>query len=256
MQGSRDMDIREVQAAGSGAAWAPPPRWARRAAAVVFLSTVPSAIWRTSMALGVPVGADGPYVREHYGSLGWCTAYVVGLSVLLMGLAALTFGLVRPWGEIAPRWMPVIGGRPVRRLAAVIPAGAGAVALTLLWCAVFSGIDEIFDVYGLDGAERVVVLLCYAPMLLWGPLLGAVTVSYAKRARTGRASPVQDGRQAGPPPRPRIDADPATQICPRTEAGSSVQPMTGPKAARTIGTEASEPATATSRRVLCCSPRS
>lgn len=159
----------------------PPPRWARRAAVLTVLTTVPSALWRTAMALGLPVGADGDYVRSHYGSLGWGTVYVFGLSVLLIALASLTLGLVQPWGEVVPRWIPWMGGRPVRRLAAVIPAGAGALALTLLWTVVFSGVGEIFTLYGLDGAEALVVGACYTPLLLWGPLLAAITVSYAKR---------------------------------------------------------------------------
>lgn len=52
--------------------------------------------------------------------------------------------------------------------------------------ATFSNIEGLFEQYGLDGAERIVVLACYAPLLLWGPLLGAVTVSYARRTGVGR----------------------------------------------------------------------
>ena len=37
----------------------------------------------------------------------------------------------------------------VRSLAAVI--SAGAVALSLMWAWLFSGIDEIFSIYGLNG---------------------------------------------------------------------------------------------------------
>ncbi len=161
----------------------PPPRWARRLATLTVLTTVPSALWRMAMAVGVPVGADGSYVDDHYGALGWGTAYVFGLSLLLVGLALLTLGLVRPWGERVPRWVPFIGEKRIPPLAAVIPAGVGAVAVTLMWVGVFSDLGPIFALYGLDGAERVVLLLCYSPLLLWGPFLGAVTVSYAKRTR-------------------------------------------------------------------------
>lgn len=106
-----------------------------------------------------------------------------GLSLLLVGLALLTLGLVRPWGERVPRWAPFVGGKRIPPLAAVIPAGAGAVSVTLMWVGVFSDLGPIFALYGLDGAERAVLLLCYAPLLLWGPFLGAVTVSYARRTR-------------------------------------------------------------------------
>lgn len=179
----RTSDGSVAAAAPPGRGVEPPPRWARRLATLTVLTTVPSALWRIAMAVGVPVGADGSYVDDHYGALGWGTVYVFGLSLLLVGLALLTLGLVRPWGERVPGWVPFIGEKRVPRLAAVIPAGAGAVAVTLMWIGVFSGLGPIFTLYGLDGAERVVLLLCYSPLLLWGPFLGAVTVSYAKRTR-------------------------------------------------------------------------
>lgn len=78
-----------------------------------------------------------------------------------------------------------------------LAAGTGALALTLLWLVSFSNFGDIFAIYGLDGAERVVVLACYAPMLLWGPLLAAVTVSYAKR--TGLRCQLASRRSAPPP---------------------------------------------------------
>ncbi len=179
----RISDGSAIVASSPGRGVKPPPRWARRLATLTVLSTVPSALWRMAMAVGVPVGADGSYVDDHYGALGLGTAYVFGLSLLLVGLALLTLGLVRPWGERVPGWVPFIGEKRIPPLAVVIPAGAGAVAVTLMWVGVFSDLDPIFALYGLDGAERVVLLLCYLPLLLWGPFLGAVTVSYAKRTR-------------------------------------------------------------------------
>jgi len=138
------------------------------------------------MALGLPVGVDGTYRREHYGFPGWGTAYVFGLTLLLVSLALLTLGLVRGWGEVIHRRIPCIGGRRVPPLAAIIPAGAGALALMLLWASAFSSISEILDVYGLRGTSRVVVIACYVPLLLWGPLLAGVTISYAQRTRSNR----------------------------------------------------------------------
>ena len=167
----------------AGPAVGVPPLWTRRAAALIVLATIPSGLWRTSMALGLPVGADDGYRRAHYGFPGWGTAYVVGLTLLLVGLASLGLGLVRPWGLVVPRWIPVLGGRPVRPLAAVLPAALGSLALTLLWVVAFANLGIIFDEYGLEGAERWVVGACYAPLLLWGPLLAAITLSYARRTR-------------------------------------------------------------------------
>ena len=165
-----------------------PPRWARRAAVVAALTTVPSGLWRTAMALGAPLGVDPAYRQEHYAFPGWGTAYVIGLTTFLLGLSSLTIGLVRPWGEVLPRWIPLVGGKRVPRLAAIIPAAAGATALTLLWAFMIANIEVIFIEYGLDGAERAVVLASYLPLLLWGPLLSAITVSYARRTRPITAS--------------------------------------------------------------------
>lgn len=162
------------------------PRWARRVATLAVLTPVPSGIWRCSMALGLPVGVDGTYRREHYGFPGWGTAYVFGLTLLLVSLALLTLGLVRRWGEVTPHWIPCIGGKRVPPLAAVVPAGAGALALMLLWASAFSSIGEILDIYGLQGTARVMVIACYVPLLLWGPLLAAVTISYAQRTLSHR----------------------------------------------------------------------
>jgi hypothetical protein len=83
--------------------------------------------------------------------------------------------------------VPFVGAKHVPRLAAIIPALAGALALTLLWATAFLNLDGIFVEYGLDGMERIVVLVCYAPLLLWGPLLAAVTASYAKRTESPAA---------------------------------------------------------------------
>ena len=175
-----------------------PPRWARRAATLTVLTTVPSGLWRMAMAVGVPVGVDRDYWSGHYGFPGWGTAYVFGLTLLLVALAFLTLGLVRPWGQVLPRWVPFVGGRLVPPLAAVISAAAGAVAVTLLWISAFSNLDGIFVLYGLEGVERIVVLVCYAPLLFWGPLLAAVTLSYAKRTGVGRKLPgVPDPSRSG-----------------------------------------------------------
>jgi hypothetical protein len=133
------------------------------------------------MALGLPVGVNESYRREHYGFQGWGTVYVVALTLLLLGLATLTLGLVRRWGEVTPRWMPFIGGKRVPPLAAIVPAATGALALTVMWVGVFLNAEDIFVVYGLEGRSRIVLIACYAPLLLWGPLLAAVTISYAHR---------------------------------------------------------------------------
>lgn len=150
---------------------------------MTVLTTVPSALWRIAMAIGIPVGASQEVVAERYGFPGWGTAYVFGLSFLLIGLACLTLGLVERWGEVVPRWTPLIGGRRVPPFAAAVPAFVGSALLTMLWITVMSNFGPIAKEYGLEGAEQAVVLACYFPLLLWGPLLAAVTASYLRRRR-------------------------------------------------------------------------
>ena len=154
----------------------PVPRWAVRAAHLVPLVTLPSGLWRIALVAGVPLGYDGviPF---------WEGVYIVGLSVVSEALALLTLGLVRPWGEVFPRWLPLVGGRRVPPLFAVTAATAGAAALTLIWwnatITFFLPDRNGFDVV-LDWGQ-VVIFVSYVPLVLWGPLLFAVTWAYYRR---------------------------------------------------------------------------
>ncbi|WP_327069625.1 hypothetical protein [Kitasatospora sp. NBC_01302] len=156
---------------------APPARWAVRAAQVAALTAAPSGVWRTVMGLGIPVGFD----TRELSVPGWFTVVCVAMSLGVEGLTFLTLGLVRPWGEVVPGWIPLIGGRRVAPLAAVVPASLGAAVLLLL---------TIPNARGFGGAKGaptgpalVLMDACYAPLLLWGPLLAVVTVDYYRRRR-------------------------------------------------------------------------
>ena len=77
--------------------------------------------------------------------------------------------------------MPLLGGRRVRPLAAIVPAALGALVLTAIWLYAFR------DSPGMDRLEfshvgwKVLLVACYLPLLAWGPLLGAVTYGYYRR---------------------------------------------------------------------------
>jgi hypothetical protein len=162
------------------------PRWADRAARLAVLTTVPSGLWRVALGVGVPLGFHGALKRLFDSHMpGWGTAYVIVLSALAETLAFLTVGLVRPWGRVAPRWLPWIGGRRIHPLAAAVPATLGAIAVTLItWAAALGGWQhEMSNPDSPHGAAGVLMTLCYAPLLLWGPLLGAVTVDFLRRSR-------------------------------------------------------------------------
>ena len=95
-------------------------RWIKAAAYAVPLCVLPSALWRLwALAEGLPPGC-------RQATQAWEPYYIAGLSVVSFGAALLTIGLVRPWGEVVPGWIPLVGGRTVPVRAAVTAASVGA----------------------------------------------------------------------------------------------------------------------------------
>src|SRR5690349_19230098 len=100
------------------------PRWARIAAHAVPIVILPSGLWRVGVMLAVP-GFGTAQARDHGVELD---VYLLGLFALSETLGLLTLGLVKPWGEVVPRWVPLLGGRRIPPLVAVVPATLGALA--------------------------------------------------------------------------------------------------------------------------------
>ncbi|WTV65301.1 hypothetical protein OG753_01105 [Streptomyces sp. NBC_00029] len=161
---------------------AAPPRWAVCAAHLTTWVVLPSGLWRIALVLGYPAGySDVDF--ESFQTIG-AKVWMLTLSVVCELAAFLTIGLVRPWGEVVPHWIPLIGGRRVRPVAAVVPAALGAVALTALWA--FTPWWWTFPHDDMTPTGSLVVGILYLPLFLWGPLLAAVTISYHRRHRTPR----------------------------------------------------------------------
>ncbi|KUJ67300.1 hypothetical protein ACZ90_29975 [Streptomyces albus subsp. albus] len=161
------------------------PRWARIAATGAALTNVPSALWRTALAVGVPVGLG----QSEYDTMdvpGQGTFFLIGISVLSEIFAVLALGLVRGWGEIWPRWVPFLRGRRVPVLLATALAGFGTLATTVY------GVLFVYTTFHahMEATNWGIWLLnaVYAPLLLWGPLLGLATVHYYRR-RTAPQAP-------------------------------------------------------------------
>jgi hypothetical protein len=149
------------------------------AAHAIALATLPSALWRIALVLGASLG-----LRYHGAPVdvqGWENLYVLSLSLVSEGAALLALGLVRPWGERAPRWIPRLGGRRIAPMAVVVPAATGAVLLQALWTFAFRDGLALPDLEFSHEGWRVLLVACYAPLLLWAPLLGAVTYGYYRR---------------------------------------------------------------------------
>ncbi|MEV0152439.1 hypothetical protein AB0H57_01670 [Micromonospora sp. NPDC050686] len=167
------------------------PRWAVRVAHLIPLVVLPSGLWRIALVTGVPIGATlhGVPVRPGLGE----SLYIVALSLVSEALALLSLGLVRPWGEVLPRRLPLVGGRRVPPWFAVTAATAGAVALTLIWGYAAWGVAVNGNDLGFPPAGFALLVVCYAPLLLWGPLLLVLAGSYHHRHR-----PTHPARPATP----------------------------------------------------------
>jgi hypothetical protein len=156
------------------------PRWARIAAYAIPFTVLPASLWRLPAVFDNGIG-----LSERM--------YIVFLSILSELVAFTAVGLVAAWGERFPRWIPGLRGRRVPTPAAVIPAALGAVLLTVLWTAAFvtefAGVTLRGEPTPADfptqagGWEAAIFYLCYLPLLLWGPLLAAVTHAYNRRRR-------------------------------------------------------------------------
>ena len=155
----------------------PPSRWAVRAAHLVSLVVLPSALWRLGLVLGFSMGGteNGEPVHVAGGEAVW----IVTLSVITEGLALLTLGLVKPWGLRFPRTL-VLG-----------LATFGVISLALIWGYAFRDFPNVAEgsnELGFTDTGHAVLLACYMPLLLWAPLLAAVTWDYSRRTQQWRGS--------------------------------------------------------------------
>lgn len=161
----------------------PVPQWAVMAAWATVLCTVPSFAWRVIAGFGVDVGFTGELGAMYRGPD--FIVYLWVLNVASQAAACLTLGLVRPWGERVPNWVPRLAGRRIPPLAVIVPASLGAVTVTAL-CALVTllpggPLDNPDFPHGIAG---VIMGFCYAPLLAWGPLVAVLTIAYARRRTT------------------------------------------------------------------------
>ena len=167
---------------GDSLRWTSPAaavRWGTWGAAFAVIAPLAYATTRLAWVVGVPLGISESLLRQVRSEMLGAAA---GLASVAIGGAILTVGLVRPWGEVFPRWMPIVRGRRVPPALAIVPASFVAV---LVFAA---GLGITRDVLR-DGLIAV-DWLANAPGLLWplwGLGLGAATLAYYYRRR-GRCS--------------------------------------------------------------------
>lgn len=166
----------------------------RVASWATFACVVPSALWRSAVGLGTDLGwSDDQLAQQQIPGTG--TAYVLALSASTLLAAILTVRLAQPDGDRMPLWIPALGGRRVPRPVVAAIAFAGALTVTY---ASFSAVSNWSAVSGFAdrpaSAAARFMALCYAPALLWGPLLCAVTIGYLLTGRTHQDATRQDAR--------------------------------------------------------------
>lgn len=88
----------------------------------------------------------------------------------------LTLGLIRPWGEVFPRWMPGVAGRPVPVWFAAVPGGGVAGVL----CA--SAVPMIL-MFAEQGPVDALVSALVFPLWCWGPALALAVWGYVLHRR-------------------------------------------------------------------------
>ena len=159
-------------------------RWGRWATVVAVAVPLLYAATRYAWALGIPLGITEEFLREGQAvGLWWAGA---ALAPLAVGGAILTLGLICPWGETFPRWIPIVGGRRVQPRLAIVPASVVAVLVTsaglmFIRLVITDGLTETFAF-----AEEVGWAALGPELLwpLWGAALAAATLAYHYRRRT------------------------------------------------------------------------
>jgi drug/metabolite transporter superfamily protein YnfA len=153
-------------------------RWARWITYVAILAPAYYDITRIAWLLGIPLGIS----KELFQSLQdtgavWAGA---GLALVSIGGTILTRGLIKSWGEVFPRWIPLWAGKRVPPALAIVPAGLVSIMLTITGIEVVLG----FSIRNLQNWGASTPLLLF---LIWGIALGVATIFYYYR-RQGRCN--------------------------------------------------------------------
>jgi hypothetical protein len=148
-------------------------RWGRVATWVAVAGPLPYALVRSTWLTPWPVGLPGQHLDPELRLFG------LALGAAAVGGAVVTAGLVRPWGEVWPGWVPGLRGRPVPVRFPVVAGGTVAVVLLLATPSLMGiGVQGVRS----GDLEHVAFLLLF-PTLPWGLALGAAVLSYADRRR-------------------------------------------------------------------------
>lgn len=191
----------------TGTVGAPVPRWAAIAGWASLLLPLPSILWRLVMLAGADVGLLG---AETYRGSAEGIVYVLALEAVQVIVAFLCLGLIRPWGEVVPHWIPVVGSRTIPRLLPTVIGGIGlavlwpvilnlVVRLSLTWAGIIDGWTP--DI-GMSAGERALLLASYIPFFVWPFAITVAVAGYWVRRSPRRTPLTGTTRTTGSAPRP------------------------------------------------------
>ncbi|HSK97383.1 MAG TPA: hypothetical protein VK891_12260 [Euzebyales bacterium] len=137
---------------------------------------------RYAWLLGVPLGISEEFLRAGQRTGLWVAG--AGLATFAVVGALLTLGLVQRWGEMLPRWVPVVGGRRVPPALATAPAAAVSVLL------ITAGLGLLRDAVAAPVPWNPGMWAASQPMLtvfpVWGVALATATLGYHRRRSARR----------------------------------------------------------------------
>jgi hypothetical protein len=144
------------------------------------------AVTRLAWALGIPLGITDAFLTE----LRPIVYHGLGLALMALGGAVLTVGLLRPWGEVFPHRMPVLGGRRVPIRFAV--SWALAVSVLVMVAGLFF-VRAVLTDSGLVGAPSGAdqQLAAWLPEMfwpIWSLALAGAALCYRERRTRAESS--------------------------------------------------------------------
>ncbi|UVI29204.1 hypothetical protein [Paenibacillus spongiae] len=153
-------------------------RWGRRITYIAILAPAYYDITRIAWLVGIPLGITKELFQSLQDTGGvWAGA---GLALVSISGAMLIRGLIKPWGEVFPPWIPFMVGKRVPPALAIVPAGLVSIMITVTGL----GVVLNFSFSSLQNWGASTPLLLFP---IWGIALGAATIFYYYR-RQGRCN--------------------------------------------------------------------